>query len=54
MKVVDRTLGYKINIEKSSNTREGVFSKERREFWKTERIDEELKERFVDPMELLN
>jgi hypothetical protein len=29
MKVVDRTLGYKINIEKSSNTRErGVFSKD--------------------------
>lgn len=55
MKVVERTVGYKINIEESSNTREsGAFSEERLEFWKRENTDEELKERFEDLVELLN
>jgi NAD(P)H-dependent FMN reductase len=55
MKAVVPTVGYKINLEESQSARErGGFDGDRLQFWKTESIDDELKERFEDLVGLLN
>jgi len=49
MKVVERVVGYKVKVEEAEGVREkGEFGKERKEMWRGEGVDEELRKGFEE------